>query len=108
MQLRGPGSELRPAAAAGPRSLCRDGLRQSPSEGLQKAPPPPQSVADHLEEELDMLLHLDAPVKEDDSISPDHAFQDQEPERDEQVAQEETGMAFIPFPTHLLKAYPCV
>lgn len=108
MQLRGPVSELRSAAGGCPRSLCRDSLRQSPLEGVQKASSPPQSVADHLEEELDMLLHLDAPVKEEDNSSPDQTFQDQEPERDEQVAQEETGMAFISFPTHLLKTYPSV
>ncbi|XP_052039135.1 cell death regulator Aven isoform X2 [Apodemus sylvaticus] len=90
MQLRGPVSELRSAAGGCPRPLCRDSLRQSPLEGVQKASSPPQSVADHLEEELDMLLHLDAPVKEEDNSSPDQTFQDQEPERDEQVAQEET------------------
>ncbi|XP_031227222.1 cell death regulator Aven isoform X2 [Mastomys coucha] len=90
MQLRGPISELRSAAAGCPRSLGRDSLKQSPLEGLQKAPFPPQSVADHLEEELDMLLHLDAPVKEEDNLSPDQTSQDQEPEKDGQVAQEET------------------
>ncbi|MEJ1278562.1 apoptosis caspase activation inhibitor [Cricetulus griseus] len=83
MQLRGPISELRSAAG-------KDSLRQSPPEGLQKAPFPPQSVADHLEDELDMLLHLDAPMTEEDRICPDQMSQDQEPDRDQQVAQEET------------------
>lgn len=108
MQLRGPLSQLRSAAGGCPRSLGRDSLRQSPSEGSQKASSPPQSAADHLEEELDMLLHLDAPVKEEDSLSPDQTSQDQEPERDGQIAQEETGMACISFPTRLLKTYPPV
>ncbi|XP_032759780.1 cell death regulator Aven [Rattus rattus] len=90
MQLRGPLSQLRSAAGGCPRSLGRDSLRQSPSEGSQKASSPPQSAADHLEEELDMLLHLDAPVKEEDNLSPDQTSQDQEPERDGQIAQEET------------------
>ncbi|XP_051000851.1 cell death regulator Aven [Acomys russatus] len=92
MQLRGPISELRAAAAASgcPGSLGRDSLRQSPIEGLQKAGSPPQPVADHLEEELDMLLHLDGPVKEEDSLSPDQTSQDQEPERDGQATLEET------------------
>ncbi|KAL6089253.1 hypothetical protein STEG23_036609, partial [Scotinomys teguina] len=85
-QLRG----FRSAAGSCPRSLGRDSLRPSPLEGLQKAPFPPQSVADHLEDELDMLLHLDAPVKEEDRICLDQTSQDQEPERDGQVAQEET------------------
>lgn len=89
MQLRGPLSQLRSAAGGCPRSLGRDSLRQSPSEGSQKASSPPQSAADHLEEELDMLLHLDAPVKEEDNLSPDQTSQDQEPERDGQIAQEE-------------------
>ncbi|EDL27845.1 cell death regulator Aven isoform 1 [Mus musculus] len=91
MHLRGPISELRSAAGACPRSLGRGSLRQSPLEGLQKAPTPTQSVADHLEEELDMLLHLDAPVQEEGNISPDQTSRDQEPEKDGQVAQEETG-----------------
>lgn len=90
MQLRGPISELRSAAGGCSRSLGRDSLKSSPLEGLQKAASPPQSVADHLEEELDMLLHLDAPVKEEDSISPEQTSQGQEPERDGHVAQEET------------------
>ncbi|XP_036039734.1 cell death regulator Aven [Onychomys torridus] len=90
MQLRGPISELRSAVGSCPRSLGKDSLRPSPLEGLQKAPLPPQSVADHLEDELDVLLHLDAPVKEEDRICPDQTSQDQEPEREGQVAQEET------------------
>ncbi|KAH0506260.1 Cell death regulator Aven [Microtus ochrogaster] len=102
MQLRGPISELRSAVGNFPRSLGKDSLRPSPLEGLQKAPFPPHSEVDHLEDELDMLLHLDAPVKEDDRPCLDQTSQDQEPERDGQVAQEETGMAFISFPIHLL------
>ncbi|CAH6788109.1 Aven [Phodopus roborovskii] len=80
MQLRGPISEL--------RSLGKDSLRPSPPEGVQKAPFPPQSVADHLEDELDMLLHLDEPVKEEDRLCPDQTSE--EPEGGGQVAQEET------------------
>lgn len=104
MQLRGPISELRSAVGSCPRSLGKDSLRPNPLEGLQKAPFPPQSVADHLEDELDMLLHLDVPVKEEDRICPDQTSQDQEPEREGQVAQEETGMAVISFPVHLLSS----
>lgn len=102
MQLRGPISELRPAAGSCPRSLGKDSVRASPLEGLEKAPFPPHSVADHLEDELDMLLHLDAPLKEEDSSCLDQTSPDQEPERDGQVTQEETGMAFILFPIHRL------
>lgn len=90
MQLRGPSSELRSTAASCARSLGKDSLRSSPPEGLQKGPFPPQSVADHLEDELDMLLHLDEPMKEEDRICPDQMSQDQEPESDGQGAQEET------------------
>ncbi|XP_021050201.1 cell death regulator Aven [Mus pahari] len=90
MHFRGPISELRSASGACARSLSRGGLRQSPLEGLQKASSPPHSVADHLEEELDVLLHLDAPVQEEDNLSLDQTSRDQEPETDGQVAQEET------------------
>ncbi|KAL1785967.1 cell death regulator Aven [Sigmodon hispidus] len=90
MPFRGPISELGSVASSCLKSLGKDSLRPSPLEGLQKAPMPSQSVTDHLEDELDMLLHLDAPVKQEDTICSDQMSQDQEPERDGPVAQEET------------------
>ncbi|XP_048189141.1 cell death regulator Aven [Perognathus longimembris pacificus] len=77
MQLRGSVSELRAPAVGCPRSLGRDG----PLGGSQAAP-------DHLEEELDLLLNLDAPVKAGGSSPPARTQQDLKSENGE-VAQKE-------------------
>uniref|UniRef100_A0A8C6A7G5 Cell death regulator Aven-like n=1 Tax=Marmota marmota marmota TaxID=9994 RepID=A0A8C6A7G5_MARMA len=89
MQLRGPLSELRSSTAGCPGSLAKDSPRPDPSGSSQKPTSPPQSAADHLEEELDLLLNLESPVKERDNILPDQTSQDMKSERDGQMAQEE-------------------
>lgn len=99
---RGPLSELRSSSAGCPGSLAKDSPRPDPSGGSQKPTAPPQTAADHLEEELDMLLNLDAPVKEGDNILPDQTSQDLKSEREGQMAQEEEGMTYILFPIHSL------
>ncbi|KAL2790319.1 cell death regulator Aven, partial [Daubentonia madagascariensis] len=86
---RGPISELKSATAGCPESLGKDSLRLGPSGCSQKPAPPVQSAADHLEEELDLLLNLDVPVKEGDNILPDQTSQDLKSEKDGEVAQEE-------------------
>lgn len=111
MQLRGPlgpggkGSmpELKSSPAGCPGSLGKASSRPGPSEGSQDPASPLQSAADHLEEELDLLLNLDAPAKAGANILPDQMPQDLESEKDgEVVAQEEKGTVFIFFPLHLL------
>lgn len=110
MQLKGPLgpggkgsiSELKSAAAGCPMYLGKDGPSPAPSKGSQKPTVPLQSAADHLEEELDLLLSLDAPVREGVNIVPDQTSQDRESEKDGEVAQEEKGMSSILFPIHLL------
>uniref|UniRef100_A0A3Q2HGT7 Apoptosis and caspase activation inhibitor n=1 Tax=Equus caballus TaxID=9796 RepID=A0A3Q2HGT7_HORSE len=97
MQLKGPlgpggkGSvpELKPATAGCPMYLGNDSPRPGPSKVSQKPASPPQSAADHLEEELDLLLNLDAPVRERENMLPDQIFQDLEPKKEGEVAQEE-------------------
>uniref|UniRef100_G1MBA1 Apoptosis and caspase activation inhibitor n=1 Tax=Ailuropoda melanoleuca TaxID=9646 RepID=G1MBA1_AILME len=101
MQLKGPLgpggkgsiSELKSAAAGCPMYLGKDGPSPAPSKGSQKPTVPLQSAADHLEEELDLLLSLDAPVREGVNIVPDQTSQDRESEKDGEVAQEEKGPA---------------
>lgn len=98
MQLKGPlgpggkgsFSELKAATAGCPRYPGKD----SPGPGPQK-PGSPLHSADLLEEELDLLLNLDAPVKGD--ISSDQTSWDLESEKGGQVAQEEKGMASLSF-----------
>lgn len=110
MQLKGPlgpggrgsVSELTSAAARCPMDLGNAGPRPGPSKSSQKPASPLPSAADHLEEELDLLLNLDVPVKVADNILPDQTLQNLESEKDGEVAQEEEGMVFILFPTHLL------
>uniref|UniRef100_A0A8C5URP9 Apoptosis and caspase activation inhibitor n=1 Tax=Microcebus murinus TaxID=30608 RepID=A0A8C5URP9_MICMU len=87
MQLKGPFSELKSAAPGCPESQGKDGL--GPARASQKPASPVQAAADHLEEELDLLLNLDVPVKEEDNILPDQTSQDPKSEKDEDVAQEE-------------------
>ncbi|XP_054572356.1 cell death regulator Aven [Eptesicus fuscus] len=98
MQLRGPPgpggkgsmSELKSAPAGCPGSLGKASPRPGPSEGSQEPASPLQSAADHLEEELDLLLSLDAPAKAGANILPDQMPQDLESEKDGEVlAQEE-------------------
>lgn len=86
MQLKGPLSELRSAAC--PRPL-------GPSSSPQKPASSPESAADHLEEELDLLLNLDAPVKEEDNLL-GKTSQDLKAEEDGEMAQEEKGTAWPP------------
>ncbi|XP_008048714.2 cell death regulator Aven [Carlito syrichta] len=83
---RGPISELKSITAGCPVTLGKDSPGLGSSGGSQKPAAPLQSAADHLEEELDLLLNLDAPVKEGDNILPD---QDRKSEQDGKVAQEE-------------------
>lgn len=101
-QLKGPlgpggkGSVSELKSAGCPMYPSKDSPRPGPAEGSQKPASPPQSAADHLEEELDLLLNLDAPVKVGDNILPDQTPQDPESEKEEVVApQEEKGMVFI-------------
>ncbi|XP_006883294.1 PREDICTED: cell death regulator Aven [Elephantulus edwardii] len=98
MQLKGPlgsgligsTSELKSAAGC---SLYpgRGSSRPVPLQGSQKPACMPQSAAaaDHLEEELDLLLNLDAPVKESSDILPEETSQDVKSEKDGKVAQED-------------------
>nr|KAF6391333.1 apoptosis and caspase activation inhibitor [Pipistrellus kuhlii] len=97
MPLRGPlgpggkgsMSELKSAPAGCPGALGKAGPGPGPSEGSQEAAPQ-QPAADHLEEELDLLLSLDAPAKAGANILPDQMPQDLESEKDGEVlAQEE-------------------
>ncbi|ELW72296.1 Cell death regulator Aven, partial [Tupaia chinensis] len=104
---RGPISELKSATAGCPMSLGKDSPRPGPS-GTQKPASPQQPAADHLEEELDLLLNLDVPIKEGDDILPEQTSQDLKSKKDEVVAQEEKGIAFILFPIHLLDSGVCV
>lgn len=99
---RGSISTLKSAAAGCPMDLGKASPSQGPSAGSQKPTSPLQSAADHLEEELDLLLNLDAPVKAAGNILPDQTPQDLESKKDGEVAQEEEGMPFILFPIRLL------
>lgn len=98
---KGPISELKSAAAGCPVLLGTDNPRPGPSTDSQKPTSPLQSAGDHLEEELDLLLNLDAPVKEGDNILPDQTSQDLKSKKDGEVVQEEEGMAFLLFPMNL-------
>ncbi|XP_023558988.1 cell death regulator Aven [Octodon degus] len=86
---RGPISELRSSTAGCPGSLEKDSPRPGPLGAAQKPDSPLQSAADHLEEELDLLLNLDAPVKEGDDILGEEMSQDLKSEQDGEAAQEE-------------------
>ncbi|KAM4829862.1 cell death regulator Aven [Thomomys bottae] len=86
MQLRGSISELRAPAASCPRSLGKDG----PTRGPSKGPPSPASLLQPavgpLEEELDLLLNLDSPVK--GHTPPGRTSQDLKLEKGEAAPQE--------------------
>ena len=104
----GPGGkgsvpELKSAAAGCPMHLGKDSPSLAPAKGSQKPASPLPAAADHLEEELDLLLNLDAPGNAGDDLLPDQIPQALESEKDgEAVAQEEKGMVFVLFPKHLL------
>ncbi|XP_012869762.1 PREDICTED: cell death regulator Aven [Dipodomys ordii] len=83
MQLRGSLSELRASAAGGPRPRPQgnDGPQLGPSGASQPA-------AGCLEEELDLLLSLDAPVSAGGSIPPGQTSQDLRSEEGEEARKE--------------------
>nr|XP_021530514.1 cell death regulator Aven [Aotus nancymaae] len=93
MQLKWPlgpgGRELKSAAAGCPVLLGKDNPRPGPSDDSQKPTSPLQSAGDHLEEELDLLLNLDAPIKEGDNTLLDQTSQDLKSKKDGEVVQEE-------------------
>lgn len=101
MQLKGPLgpggrgslSELKSAATHCPMDLGNARPRPGPSKSSQTPASPLPSAADHLEEELDLLLNLDAPVKVADNILPDQTLQNLESEKGGEVAQEEEVLA---------------
>ncbi|XP_054548822.1 cell death regulator Aven [Talpa occidentalis] len=87
MQLKGP---LGPGGKGAVSELRAAGCpRPALAEGSQKPAPPPSPVAGHLEEELDLLLTLNSPVKEEENISPAQIPRDLESEKDGELAQEE-------------------
>ncbi|XP_043837950.1 cell death regulator Aven [Dromiciops gliroides] len=92
MQMRwslGPGSDMITDAANRPVPVGKDGPRPCSSEAFQKITPPLQQTVDHLDEELDLLLNLDAPVKEEVNILIAQTFQDPEAKKAGKVVQEE-------------------
>ncbi|XP_064217354.1 LOW QUALITY PROTEIN: cell death regulator Aven-like [Aotus nancymaae] len=93
MQLKWPlgpgGRELKSAAAGCPVLLGKDNPRPGPSDDSQKPTSPLQSAGDHLEEEQDLLLNVDAPIKEGDNTLPDQTSQDLKSKKDGEVVQEE-------------------
>lgn len=110
MQLKGPLgpggkgslSEMKSTTASFPMYPGKDGPGSGPSKGSQNPTSLLQLAADHLEEELDLLLNLDAPVKEGGDVFSDQTAQDLGSEKSGQVAQEEAGTVFILFPPILL------
>uniref|UniRef100_A0A2K6TNL2 Apoptosis and caspase activation inhibitor n=1 Tax=Saimiri boliviensis boliviensis TaxID=39432 RepID=A0A2K6TNL2_SAIBB len=93
MQLKWPlgpeGRELKAATAGRPVLLGKDHPRPGPSDDSQKPTSPPQSAGDRLEEELDLLLNLDAPIKEGDNSLPDQTSPDRKSKKDGEVVQGE-------------------
>ncbi|XP_017395030.1 cell death regulator Aven [Cebus imitator] len=93
MQLKWPlgpeGRELKSAATGCPGLLGKDNPRPGLSVDSQKPTSPLQSAGDRLEEELDLLLNLDAPIKEGDNTLPDQTSQDRKSKKDGEVVQEE-------------------
>ena len=110
MQLKGPSGpggkgsppEMKSTTAGFPMYPGKDGPGSGPSKGSQNPTSLLQLAADHLEEELDLLLNLDAPVKEGGDIFSDQTAQDLESEKGGEVVQEAAGTVFILFSTHLL------
>lgn len=101
MQLKGPLgpggkgslSEMKSTTAGFPMYPGKDGPGSGPSKGSQNPTSLLQLAADHLEEELDLLLNLDAPVKEGGDVFSDQTAQDLGSEKSGQVAQEEAEPA---------------
>ncbi|XP_042799063.1 cell death regulator Aven [Panthera pardus] len=98
MQLKGPlgpggrgSAELKSVAAGCPMYLGKDS--PGPTKGSREPTGPLQSAAGPLEEELDLLLSLDAPIKEGENILPDQTSQDRGSEKDGEVAPEEKAPA---------------
>ncbi|KAB1276994.1 Cell death regulator Aven [Camelus dromedarius] len=94
----GPGgkgslSELKSAAAGCATYPGKGHLGPGPSQGPQNPATLLLSAVDHLEEELDLLLNLDAPVKEGGDLSSDQTAQDLGSEKDGEAAQEEKDPA---------------
>lgn len=89
MQLKGPSgpggkgslSEMKSTTTGFPVYPGKDGPGSGPSKGCQNPTSLLQLAADHLEEELDLLLNLDAPVKEGGDILSDQTAQDLESEK---------------------------
>uniref|UniRef100_A0A8C9K9W0 Cell death regulator Aven n=1 Tax=Panthera tigris altaica TaxID=74533 RepID=A0A8C9K9W0_PANTA len=91
MQLKGGSAELKSVAAGCPMYLGKDS--PGPTKGSREPTGPLQSAAGPLEEELDLLLSLDAPIKEGENILPDQTSQDRGSEKDGEVAPEEKAPA---------------
>uniref|UniRef100_A0A4X2KMR5 Apoptosis and caspase activation inhibitor n=2 Tax=Vombatus ursinus TaxID=29139 RepID=A0A4X2KMR5_VOMUR len=92
MQIRrplGPGSDVISDAANCPVPMGKDGPRPGSSEAFQKITPPLQQTVDHLDEELDLLLNLDAPVKEEDNTLTAQTYEDPKAKKDGKMIQEE-------------------
>lgn len=110
MQLKGPSgpggkgslSEMKSTTTGFPVYPGKDGPGSGPSKASQNPTSLLQLAADHLEEELDLLLNLDAPVKEGGDILSDQTAQDLESEKRGDLVQAAAGTVFILFPTHLL------
>lgn len=89
MQLKGPSgpggkgslSEMKSTTTGFPVYPGKDGPGSGPSKASQNPTSLLQLAADHLEEELDLLLNLDAPVKEGGDILSDQTAQDLESEK---------------------------
>uniref|UniRef100_F6T863 Apoptosis and caspase activation inhibitor n=1 Tax=Monodelphis domestica TaxID=13616 RepID=F6T863_MONDO len=93
MQMRwpvGPGSDVISDAANCPVPTGKDGPRPCSSEAFQKITPPLQQTVDHLDEELDLLLNLDAPIKEEHNALIAQTHQDPKAKKDGRKIQEET------------------
>ncbi|KAB0345101.1 hypothetical protein FD754_022027 [Muntiacus muntjak] len=101
MQLKGPSgpggkgspSEMKSTTAGFPMYPGKDGPGLGPSKGSQNPTSLLQLAADHLEEELDLLLNLDAPVKEGGDIFSDQTAQDLESEKGGEVVHKEAEPA---------------
>ncbi|XP_010842510.1 PREDICTED: cell death regulator Aven [Bison bison bison] len=95
MQLKGPSgpggkgslSEMTSTTTGFPVYPGKDGPGSGPSKGSRNPTSLLQLAADHLEEELDLLLNLDAPVKEGGDILSDQTAQDLESEKRGELVQ---------------------
>ncbi|XP_076982851.1 cell death regulator Aven [Tamandua tetradactyla] len=89
MQLKGPLGPGGKGSASELKSmyLGKDRPRLGPSNDSQKPSSSPPSVADHLDEELDLLLNLDGPGKEEAGVLPHKTSLDLKPEEDRKEVQ---------------------